>query len=211
MHQPGGDAGHRVLAADLGRLAGGEHHERDLLAVQQVAKEPAGTRSEAVGGLEQQMALAARRGGRRALQRLRPAARPPRAAGNRLRVDAMAVEMQQVHRRRSFVEPRDQRLERGRAQELGGDAAGGEDVDRVQHRQGVGARVDEAGMLRPADDEQQMQRLLRRGAERRPPAAGGGQPPAHRNARCRGTERCRWGRAATPTAGRAPRDGRSRW
>jgi len=80
-----------------------------------------------------------------------------------LRKDAMSVEVEDVDGRFSFgivIQSLDKRIERGRPEELPGNATGRVFLQGVEHRLGIGPRIDKPGIGGTADDEQQVQAIF---------------------------------------------------
>jgi len=171
--EPGGDAAQGVVAAELGRLAGREDRERDLLLVQQIPEQ--GGRDQVLAAvllLEEQIALV---GGARVLARAGKGGAQPlgEGAGGPLAqvpvrvIDAVTVEMQDIDGRgRLVLQPFEQPGQGRRAQELHRHPARGLGLERRHHRLRIGPGVDEGGARRAADDEQQVQPVLGRDRHR---------------------------------------------
>ena len=163
------------FAAHGSGLAGGENDESDLVTME--------VRAEFVGGdevglavrfLEQEVAGVGR--AIRIVGNFRPLVaqdffQPANArcvrGGNAIGQvavpvkDAVAVEVEDVHGGfRIVVEPVVQRVERGRAEEFAGDATGGVLVNGIEDGLGIGAWIEEAGIVRAADDEEEVRGIL---------------------------------------------------
>ena len=200
-----GNAAHRavglavflfLLAADGGGLAGGEDDERDFVSMQ-VGPEFVGGDEVglAVGSLEEEVAHVGRAigiMGRLGLLVAKDLFRVTDTVSAGLFKsfgqsafaveDTVAVKVENVHGPfGGVVEPIVQRIERRRPEKFAGDVARRMLLNGIEHWSGISTRIEEPGVLGPADDEEEMNGILRDRRVGLTPAAGAGDPAADAN------------------------------